>query len=96
MKKEIDHEYTDEIVCPYCGHEQSDSWELKHNEGEDFCGSCEKKFTYIRDISVSYSTKQCSCLNGESPHNLKKLYVWNGKNKMKCRECSHEEWQDFK
>ena len=36
MGKEINHEYTEEITCPYCGEELSDSWEEEENEGDEF------------------------------------------------------------
>jgi hypothetical protein len=55
---EGDHEYTEEIVCPYCGEEQTDSWELSANSGELDCGNCENKFTYERDIQITYSTQK--------------------------------------
>ena len=44
----IDHEYTKEIVCPYCGAELSDSWKF---EDDDFheC-DCGKKFISTRDV----------------------------------------------
>lgn len=32
VEREIDHEYTDEVVCPFCGYEESDSWEYKGDE----------------------------------------------------------------
>lgn len=55
----VNHEYTEEVVCPYCGHEFTDSWELSGEdgqEGETDCGQCERLFLYYRNISVSYST----------------------------------------
>ena len=57
---EFDCEYTDECVCPYCGHEQSDSWEIgtgSEEDGETYCGSCGKDFAYSRHIRVTYSTE---------------------------------------
>ena len=57
----IDHEYTKEIVCPYCGYKFSDSWEINSNE-EDIglveCGECEKEFYASRIITVDYSTEK--------------------------------------
>lgn len=61
--KEIDHEYTNEIVCPWCGCEFSDSWELG-NGGEctelEECPDCEKEFYASRIITVEYSTQKAT------------------------------------
>lgn len=56
MSKEIDHNYTDEIVCPYCGCEFGDSWELSADSGEEECYECGKEFEYYRHIEVTYCT----------------------------------------
>jgi transcription elongation factor Elf1 len=56
--EEFDTLYQDEIVCPHCGYEHSDSWEVKHNDGEYNCDSCGKKFHYERHIEVTYSTRK--------------------------------------
>jgi transposase-like protein len=53
---EFDHEFTDEIVCPYCGYEHGDSWEEHDDRGDLECQGCGKKFCYERNISVDYST----------------------------------------
>lgn len=68
-EKDIDHEYTDEIVCPFCGHEFSDSWEFSSNEedlGLNECEQCGKSFYATRNVSVTYSTNEadygtCGC-----------------------------------
>lgn len=54
---EIDHEGTYETVCPYCGYVNRDSWELDDN-GEQWCGGCEREFRYERHVDVTYSTKR--------------------------------------
>ena len=54
----IEHEYTFEIVCPYCGYEHGDSWEQSGDDGDIDCDECGKEFTYNRDIEVSYSTEK--------------------------------------
>lgn len=58
--EEIDHEYTHEIVCPYCGAEKSDSWEYNLGDGDiekgidcDLCGGV---FNAECQIDVTYST----------------------------------------
>ena len=55
------HECSDEIICPYCGYEFNDSWEIDPGEediGELDCGNCDKKFYASRNISIDYSTQK--------------------------------------
>ena len=52
--KEFETQYETEAVCPHCGHEHSDSWELEN--GEYYCNDCEKPFKVVRNIDISYST----------------------------------------
>ena len=58
---EIDHDNTNNLVCPYCGYEDRDSWEVCPND-EDLdvceCGSCGKEFRAWRNISITYSTEK--------------------------------------
>lgn len=60
MKKEIDCSCTDEIVCPHCGYEFSDSWENFQYDDECIegieCEKCEKEFNVERNISISYNS----------------------------------------
>lgn len=57
---EINHYHTDAVVCPYCGHSHSDSYEffpsIYQESAEVECGECEKEFKAYRNISVNYST----------------------------------------
>lgn len=63
-RNEINHEYTDEIVCPFCGYIFSDSWEYE-SDCEDIglleCRECEKSFYATRNITVDYSTEKARC-----------------------------------
>lgn len=56
----IDHDYTDEIVCPYCGTEFGDSWETCPNtkKVEVDCDVCGKVFFAEAEFSVTYCTKK--------------------------------------
>lgn len=56
--KAIDHEYTDEIVCPYCGSEHTDSWEYEPDMNVIDCWECGREFQYERHISIMYSTEK--------------------------------------
>lgn len=53
----FDTRYTDKPVCPHCGHEQKDDWEFP-DEGEVYCGECEKEFHLYRMVTWSYVTSK--------------------------------------
>ena len=56
----IDHKYTRNIVCPYCGWEDKDSWESGVEEEEEIydCGNCEKHFGVRRIVTVEYYSEK--------------------------------------
>lgn len=54
-----DTEYTQNVICPYCGYEDRDSWEIDFGESlegetEIFCGNCGKEFTASRTATIYY------------------------------------------
>ena len=51
-----DTDYTDEVVCPYCGYEHQDSYE--YEDGEIDCQRCDNKFNLTKEVSVSYTTEK--------------------------------------
>lgn len=51
-----DTDYTDEVVCPHCGYEHSDSWEM--SEGHHECGDCCRPFEITQNVEVTYSTEK--------------------------------------
>lgn len=62
-KSEIDHEYTENVVCPYCGWEDTDSQEIDFGSGSDEtteldCGECGEIFIAHRIVTVDYSTEK--------------------------------------
>lgn len=81
----INHEDTNEIVCPYCGYKMSDSWEMSDDEDSWECSDCQETFSYKRNISISYTSRKKQCL--EDGHNFKtkghfksdEKLVWNSK-----------------
>ena len=58
--EKIDHDHTDEVICPYCGYEFSDSWEFNANQDEQHveCEECGKEFFLYVDITVNYTTRK--------------------------------------
>lgn len=92
---EIDHEYTDEIVCPWCGYKMSDSWEMS-DDGEYDC-DCGKSFEYTRNYSVDYSTSRTRCKHNECKLVLMERwgdnpYIYSDKNWTiwQCKTCKSE------
>ena len=60
-EKEIETDFTQELVCPYCGYEDTDSWEYDQNTfdgvlGDIECGECGKTFHAQRNGEITYST----------------------------------------
>lgn len=58
----------DELKCPYCLREQSDSWELPSGESNIQCGHCEKYFVYDSEYTRTFISHKSPCLNGEADH----------------------------
>ena len=50
--------HTDEITCPWCGHEQSDSWEVSDSSDDEECGNCDKRYSYERHVEVTYCSSR--------------------------------------
>jgi len=46
----------DEVTCPYCGYETTDSWELQ-DYGTSTCVDCDKKYSWQRDVLITYSSE---------------------------------------
>ena len=56
----IYHEFTREIVCPHCGHKESDSWDFGsgvNDSGEHTCGECDQDFEWDRNVTIDYCTE---------------------------------------
>ena len=89
----VEHEYTEEIVCPYCGYKYSDSWEYDNEGGELECYECGKTFNYSKDVSVSYSTWS-DCEENNEEHNWSEWKYVESNEDVLTKEL-HEEVNDF-
>jgi transcription initiation factor TFIIIB Brf1 subunit/transcription initiation factor TFIIB len=92
---DIDHEYTDEIVCPYCGNVFGDSWECSPNDenGWTECDECGRVIEFTRNIIVSYSTTEPSSTRAEV-FGIPKDYQCSichmaGDVRFDCEYCGH-------
>jgi hypothetical protein len=58
---EIDHDYTDDIVCPWCGKHYQDCGDWfdggRESASHD-CDECGKPFSVTREFSVTYTTEK--------------------------------------
>jgi hypothetical protein len=85
MSTEIDCEFTDDLICPYCGYAHEDDGEM-NEPGQMECSSCDKHFSYDVDYTKYFSSKQVPCLNGE-PHAWKVETYPSFPNYRRCTQC---------
>lgn len=97
-EKEIIHEYTSEIVCPFCGYEFGDSWEYE-GDCEDIglleCDNCYKSFYATRNVRVDYSTQKAkygTCKQCKDEDVVIEDYTsTDGSYKELCQKCGYAE-----
>lgn len=57
-----DTSFTDEPVCPYCGHEETDAWEIDFGgcdgDTEHSCGSCGEDYHLSRQVTFHYASSK--------------------------------------
>lgn len=97
--EDIDYKFTGNIVCPYCGIKNLDSWEVNTNIVDGSLGiiecDCGKKFMAQRYCKITYSTKKAPCMNGEEEHQWEKIVgipkeFFEGK--YRCKICGSEKF----
>jgi DNA-directed RNA polymerase subunit RPC12/RpoP len=91
----IDHEFTDEIVCPYCGYEEQDSRELDNHEDVQKCPVCKSKYHWTRDVQITYVTEKDCDLNGVA-HQWGKIKKHNCRRYRECETCGRIRFEDDK
>ena len=55
--------YTDKPICPICGYEERDAWDINFGPGvegdiEHDCGACGETYLLSRHASITYSSKK--------------------------------------
>lgn len=98
VPKKIEHQLTENSVCPYCGTEHYDDGDGPI-EGEQTCAGCGKYFYSDANVSVSYDTRKLDCRNGLSSHRWE-FIEWYSKDHPKdyfrCRTCDQTEFREKK
>ena len=55
-------EFTNQPICPYCGHAERDAWEIDFNgmdgDAEHTCGHCGEDYFLSRHVDIYYSSKR--------------------------------------
>ena len=57
IEGEPEEEFGNEFICPYCGEEYEDAFELPEGEGECNCPNCYSKLEYNKEICFEYTVK---------------------------------------
>lgn len=57
VEKDVKDELESNLKCPYCGYEDSDSWELEEEDSEYECLQCGGIISYERIVTVDYSSE---------------------------------------
>ena len=82
----MSHDYTDEIKCPYCNYEFSDSHECV-DSCDVTCTDCDKDFEVEVHCEIHYDSLRKDCPEGEHEYNVGK----NIDHYITCENCEHEE-----
>ena len=54
---QVEYSHEDDIICPYCGHAEMDSWEFGDSSGPHECSACGVTCYVVTDVSVTYSSR---------------------------------------
>jgi len=102
-EEEIDHDCTSNIVCPYCGYEDEDSYE-HYEEGETNldCKDCGRNFNLSVGVSYYFSSNRISCEEENEEHEWTDHFFRKeeeSKEKeliilLECRKCKHNEIEE--
>ena len=84
----INHRYTDDLVCPYCGWIDLDSWERSEAADSTQCGECEKHFRYETETTRTFTSEKVDCLNG-GEHNMNKPWDYGDYLFTRCNYCDY-------
>jgi hypothetical protein len=97
-----EHDYTTEIVCPWCGNIYTDSSEYSPDDeciGLMECDECGKGFYATRNISITYST-DCAeygdCKHCGKHDVMTSMHSSIGKYEGLCPRCGDKEKQRLK
>jgi transcription elongation factor Elf1 len=83
------HEHENSIKCPYCDHEENDSWEFGEDDGTWDCGACGEEFAVTRHVEVTYSSQITPCKDDKHDYQLDHFFICK-------RHFKKGKWLDLK
>ena len=89
--EEYECSYQDDLVCPYCGHIETDSWETPDNATEGSCNSCGKDYKIEQEFSRTFSTYK-TCQEDEAC-TFGPWQKYGTDSYRECKLCNKREWQ---
>lgn len=92
MSEEIDCSNTSELVCPYCGYEHQDSWEIGSGEDSFTCNECNKDFKFEQETTRTFSSYK-SCQPGDAHKFTEWKHYLDDRWTRYCTSCSLREWK---
>lgn len=60
IPEEVDCRGSDEIVCPYCGERETDSWDCSDSGDNVYCEACGGTYGYEREVWITYDSYKIS------------------------------------
>lgn len=84
------------IICPYCGYEDTDSWEWNENYEYYDCPDCGEEFRVERYVEVTYSTFKKECKDGTHDYQFESKFISKRDYKNRIWEdLKEEDWQYY-
>tara|TARA_Y100000296_G_scaffold84617_2_gene118328 strand:+ start:165 stop:533 length:369 start_codon:yes stop_codon:yes gene_type:complete len=81
---------TEEVTCPYCGHEQSDSWEVSSGKGMHDCEGCERVFYAEDEIHRTFNSWTEEAELENRIYNNKRRVSMAERSIERCKEAGEE------
>ena len=60
FKEDPDYKIENNITCPYCGEQMSDSWDYGESEDNHYCDTCGSIYSWERVVTVDYRSDPVS------------------------------------
>lgn len=91
---ELDCCCTDNPVCPYCGYEEHESWEISDKETQYSCDECGKIYRIEQEFSRTFSSSKTCQPNDEHTWGKWRDYIKGESEYRTCTLCGKHEYAE--